>query len=606
MELAPEDREDLITQRLAVRAPCHGGPALAAPSDGTAAGAGTGSPDFDAPFIPTRRMVAARDPAATGLRIYEAHVGLAGSDHRVHTYREFARFVLPHVASMGYTAIQLMAVQEHALYSSFGYHVNSFFAACSRFGSPEDLKYLVDTAHGLGLAVIMDIVHSHASPNANDGLNNYDGTDGCYFHEGGRGHHDQWGSRLFNYSSTEVRRFLLSNVRWWLEEYRFDGYRFDGVTSMLYKHHGIGAGFSGGYHEYFGDATDTEAVSYLMLANLLCHCADPPAISIGEDVSGMPALARPVAEGGVGFDMRLAMAIPDEWIKLLKETADEEWDMERLSHVLLNRRWQERAVSYAESHDQALVGDKTLAFWLMDKEMYFSMSKLGELNPVVDRGLALHKMIRLITCAMGGEAWLCFIGNEFAHPEWLDFPRPGNDDSFQHCRRQWNLAFDHELRYRDLMQFDRSMMHLQDRFPWLLSKTNFASLKHNNDKVIVFERGDSPATTLVFVFNFHASRSYTDYKIGVPFAGTWVPVLDTDSSYFGGHGRVSYETKHVAGPAAWNERPASMMVYLPSRTAVAFRLEGPGESCRGAPSDEGGFGKGAATGKSGASAAGSL
>lgn len=621
-ELDKEDKETLIAARLANRAPCHGGPSAdegssaaggadagkpaggaGASAASSGAGASSSVPAYDAPVLPTKRLVDGRDPAATGLRIYEAHVGLAGQEHRVHTYREFARFVLPHVARLGYTAIQLMAVQEHALYSSFGYHVNCFFAASSRFGTPEDLKYLVDTAHSLGLAVIMDIVHSHASPNTEDGLNYYDGTDSCYFHDGGRGRHEQWGSRLFNYNSAEVRRFLLSNVRWWLEEYRFDGFRFDGVTSMLYKHHGIGEGFSGGYHEYFGDSTDNEAVSYLMLANLLCHCADPPAITIGEDVSGMPGLGRPVAEGGVGFDMRLAMAIPDQWIKLLKEKPDEDWGMGHLAHVLTNRRWQERAVSYAESHDQALVGDKTLAFWLMDKEMYTSMSKLGKSSAVVSRGVALHKMIRLLTCAMGGEAWLCFIGNEFAHPEWLDFPRPGNHDSYQHCRRQWNLAFNGDLYYRDLMQFDRGMMMLQEWYPWLLSRNNFVSLKHEGDKMIVFERGDTAESTLVFVFNFHPSQSYTDYKVGVPCGGSWVPALDSDQSEYGGQGRIAHEVKHVATEEPWNERPASILVYAPARTAIAFRLEKPSEAASGGAGASGGDDMGKGSGGSGAAGA---
>ena len=376
------------------------------------------------------------EPAAAGLRIYEAHVGMGGEEPRVHTYREFADDVLPRIKAGGYNVVQLMAVMEHAYYGSFGYHVTSFMAASSRFGTPEDLKYLVDKAHGLGLAVIMDLVHSHASKNVNDGLNKWDGTDYQYFHEGAKGNHDLWDSRLFDYSKTEVQRFLLSSARLFIEEYRFDGYRFDGVTSMMYHHHGLSFGFSGDYSEYFGPATDMSAVTYLMLANHMLHCCDPPALTIAEDVSGMPTLGRPVWEGGVGFDYRLAMALPDLWIKYLKELPDDAWDLTKLAHTLTNRRWQEKAIAYAESHDQALVGDKTLAFWLMDKEMYWHMSTTEKpTHPVVDRGVALHKMIRLVTYCMGGEAWLNFMGNEFGHPEWMDFPREGNGWSYHHCRR---------------------------------------------------------------------------------------------------------------------------------------------------------------------------
>lgn len=379
---------------------------------------------------------ASREPAPSGMRIYEAHVGMGGEEPRVHTYREFADDVLPRIKSGGYNVVQLMAVMEHAYYGSFGYHVTSFLAPSSRFGTPEDLKYLVDTAHGLGLAVIMDLVHSHASKNVNDGINNWDGTDHHYFHGGARGNHDLWDSRLFDYSKPEVQRFLLSSARLFIEEFRFDGYRFDGVTSMMYQHHGLSVGFSGDYNEYFGPATDTAAVAYLMLANHMLHTCDPPALTIAEDVSGMPTLGRPVWEGGVGFDFRLAMALPDLWIKYLKELPDDAWDLTKMAHTLSNRRWQERCIAYAESHDQALVGDKTLAFWLMDKEMYWHMSSAEQpMHPVVDRGIALHKMIRLITYALGGEAYLNFMGNEFGHPEWVDFPREGNNWNYQHCRR---------------------------------------------------------------------------------------------------------------------------------------------------------------------------
>ena len=336
-----------------------------------------------------------------------------------------------------------MAVMEHVYYGSFGYDVTNPFAVSSRCGSPDDLKYLVDTAHGLGIRVLLDVVHSHISKNTEDGLAGFDigqGEADNYFLAGERGYHAQWDSRILNYSNWEVLRYLLSNIRYWLDEYRFDGFRFDGVTSMLYQHHGIGVGFSGGYHEYFGPSTNVDAVTYLMLANELTHRLFPDAITIAEDVSGMPGLCRPVAEGGVGFDFRLAMAIPDFWIKTLKHTRDEHWKMTDIRHALCNRRYTEGTVGYAESHDQGLVGDKTVAMWLFDAEIYTGMSALQPPSAVVERGMALHMMIRMVTMAIGGEAWLGFMGNEFGHPEWLDFPREGNNWSFKFCRRQWSLG----------------------------------------------------------------------------------------------------------------------------------------------------------------------
>ena len=282
---------------------------------------------------------------------------MSGSEKRVSSYREFANNVLPRIKANNYNTIQLMAVMEHSYYASFGYHVTNFFAVSSRSGTPEDLKYLIDKAHSLGLRVLMDVVHSHASNNITDGLNGFDvgqGPQDSYFHTGHRGYHNLWDSRLFNYSNWEVLRFLLSNLRWWLEEFRFDGFRFDGVTSMLYHHHGINMGFSGNYRDYFSEATDVDAVVYMMLANCMIHSLLPDATVIAEDVSGMPTLGRLVNEGGVGFDYRLAMAIPDRWIDYLKNKSDDQWSMSDIVSCLTNRRYTEKCVAYAESHDQVI------------------------------------------------------------------------------------------------------------------------------------------------------------------------------------------------------------------------------------------------------------
>ncbi|KAI8995068.1 glycoside hydrolase superfamily [Gaertneriomyces semiglobifer] len=503
-------------------------------------------------------------PKPTELRIYEAHVGISSPEPRVATYTEFKDKTLPRIAYLGYNAIQLMAVMEHPYYASFGYQVTNFFAPSSRCGTPEELMELIDAAHGLGITVLLDVVHSHASKNVLDGLNEFDGTDHCYFHEGPRGRHELWDSRLFNYGHHEVLRFLLSNLRYWIVEYGFDGFRFDGVTSMLYHHHGLSAAFGGGYDDYFGGAVDTEAIVYMMLANEIMHTLHPHIITIAEDVSGMPTLCRRVSDGGIGFDYRLAMAIPDMWIKYLKETRDEEWEMGHIVHTLTNRRWKEPAIAYCESHDQALVGDKTIAFWLMDKEMYTNMSDLTPLTPVVDRGLALHKMIRLITYGLGGEGYLNFMGNEFGHPEWLDFPRAGNNSSFHYARRQYNLIDDKLLRYKYLNEFDKAMHTLESQSHWLTSG-QYVSLKHESDKVIAFERGN-----LLWIFNFHASQSFTDYRIGTEWKGKYRVVLNTDAKEFGGHARIDMNGEYFSTPQEWNGRKNYIQVYIPSRTAIVL------------------------------------
>ncbi|KAK5172643.1 alpha-1,4-glucan branching enzyme [Saxophila tyrrhenica] len=509
-----------------------------------------------------------RPPKPQSARIYEAHVGISSPDPKIATYKEFTQNMLPRIHKLGYNTIQLMAVMEHAYYASFGYQINSFFAASSRYGFPDDLKELIDTAHGLGITVLLDVVHSHASKNVLDGLNMFDNSDHLYFHEGARGRHELWDSRLFNYGHHEVIRFLLSNLRFWMDEYRFDGFRFDGVTSMLYTHHGIGTGFSGGYHEYFGPNVDEDGVVYLMLANEMLHTLFPDAITIAEDVSGMPALCVKLSLGGIGFDYRLAMAVPDLYIKWLKEKQDIEWDMGALCHTLTNRRHGEKTIAYAESHDQALVGDKTLLFWLCDSEMYTNMSVLSPFTPVIERGLALHKMIRLITHGLGGEAYLNFEGNEFGHPEWLDFPREGNSNSFHYARRQFNLPDDPDLRYGSLNAFDAAMQWAEEKYGWLHSPQAYISLKNEEDKVIVFERAG-----LLWIFNFHPSASFTDYRVGVEEGGTYQIVVNTDRKDFGGLGRIDEGTRFFSTDMSWNGRRNFVQVYLPTRTAMVLAKE---------------------------------
>jgi len=503
-----------------------------------------------------------RPPTPASLRIYEAHIGMSSSEAKVSTYSEFTASVLPRIARLGYNAVQLMAVQEHAYYGSFGYHVTSFFAPSSRYGPPNDLRRLIDTAHALGIVVLMDIVHSHMSGNHLDGIACMDGTDHCYTHSGSRGKHELWDSALFDYNKHEVLRFLLSNCRYWIEQFGFDGFRFDGITSMLYHHHGIGVGFSGDYSEYFGhsSAVDMSACIYLMLANELIHSIHPSAITIAEDVSGMPLLCRPVAEGGIGFDYRLAMAIPDMWIKLLKESKDEDWNMGHIVHTLTNRRWNEKTIAYAESHDQAIVGDKTIAMWLMDAEMYFNMNKDSQ-SLVIDRGIALHKMIRLLSMSLGNNGYLTFMGNEFGHPEWIDFPREGNGWCYNWCRRQWDLTDCGYLRYTGLERFDAAMIHLANQSKLLdSSEGEYVFLKDEDRKVASFDRNN-----LVFVFNFHHSDCLVDFPVPTNIQSSSLRViLDSDEKRFGGIGnRIDHKAEMMVVDGC-------VKVYLPPRCCMVL------------------------------------
>lgn len=508
-------------------------------------------------------------PDTTGApRVYEAHVGMATEEHRVGTFREFAELVLPRIARAGYNHVQLMAIMEHPYYASFGYQVSSFFAVSSRFGTPEDFKHLVDTAHGLGIRVLLDLVHSHAVKNLHDGLNRFDGTDYQYFHAGPRGQHPAWDSCLFDYSKWEVLRFLLSNVHYWLAEYRLDGFRFDGVTSMMYLDHGLGRDFTS-YDNYLRFGLDSDAIAYLQLANQVAHTVNPQAITIAEDVSGMVGIARPLDEGGIGFDYRLAMGIPDYWIRILKERRDEEWQIGDIYHTMTNRRAGEKHIAYAECHDQALVGDKTIAFRLMDADMYWLMGKGSGTNVVIERGLALHKMIRLITFALGGEGYLNFMGNEFGHPEWIDFPREGNNYSYNFARRKWSLVDDPLLRYRDLESFDRAMQALDEKHGLLTAYPIEQIHVHEEFKLLMFRRGP-----LVFAFNFHPTQSRADYRFGVPEWRNYHAILDTDDFWFGGHGLNNPGQVYPVQKTPADHREQSIQIYIPARTAQVLR---PGE-----------------------------
>ncbi len=503
-------------------------------------------------------------PNTSPLLIYECHIGMAQDAEKVGTYEEFRLNVLPRIQQEGYNCIQIMAIQEHPYYGSFGYHVSSFFAASSRFGTPEELKALIDDAHERGMAVIMDIVHSHAVKNENEGLGNFCGDPNQYFYPGDRHEHPAWDSLCFDYGKNEVIHFLLSNCKWWLEEYHFDGFRFDGVTSMLYYSHGLGEAF-GGYGDYYNGHQDDNAICYLTLANEVIHQVNPKAITIAEEVSGMPGLAAPFKDGGYGFDYRMAMNIPDYWIKIIKELRDEDWKPSSMFWEVKNRRADEKTISYCESHDQALVGDKTIIFRLIDADMYWHFKK-GDENYAVERGIALHKMIRLLTASTINGGYLNFMGNEFGHPEWIDFPREGNGWSYKYARRQWNLVDNHELCYHYLGDFDREMLKTL-KLQKDIQKTPVTEIWHNDgDQVLAYQRGE-----LLFVFNFSYNRSYTGYGFMVR-QGTYQVLLNTDDVAFGGHGLNDDSVKHLTNydPELAKDNKGWLKLYLPARSAVVL------------------------------------
>lgn len=501
---------------------------------------------------------------STAPLVYEVHIGMAQETGKIGSYSEFTEHILPRVVASGYNTLQIMAIQEHPYYGSFGYQVSSFFAASSRFGPPEDFKALIDAAHAHGLTVIMDLIHSHAVSNEVEGLSRFDGTLYQYFHDGPRGRHELWDSRCFDYGKHQVLHFLLSNCRFWLDEYRVDGFRFDGITSMLYLHHGLSKAFTS-YDDYFNDQVDEDALVYLALANEVIHTVRPDAISIAEDVSGMPGLAVAAENGGSGFDFRFAMGVPDLWIKLIKEVSDDHWPIGQLWYELTNRRRDEKTISYAESHDQALVGDQSVIFRLIGADMYDRMHVDSE-SLRVDRGLALQKMIRLITLATAGHGYLNFMGNEFGHPEWIDFPREGNNWSYHYARRQWHLVDDPDLKYQFLACFDRDMIAMATSHHLLESNDLRLLYEYTDNKIIVFNRAD-----LLFAFNFHPQRSFTDYRFQAP-PGTYRMLFSSDDRQYGGHSRLEAHQEHVTRPQKEpHSKTHGLSLYLPSRTAIVLQ-----------------------------------
>ena len=493
------------------------------------------------------------------LYIYEAHVGMAQEEGKVGTYREFADITLPHVKEAGYNTIQLMAIMEHPYYGSFGYQVSNFFAASSWFGKPEDLKYLVNKAHSMGIQVLLDVVHSHAVKNTAEGINMFDGTVWQFFHDGDKGEHPAWGTKCFDYGKTGVLHFLLSNLKFWMTEYHFDGFRFDGVTSMLYHDHGLGTDFNSN-DKYFSYNTHTEAITYLQLANELIRQVNPDAITVAEDMSGMPGMCLPIEDGGIGFDYRLGMGLPDMWIKAVKGQ-DQFWDINKMWGDMCLRRPGENTIAYVESHDQALVGDKTMIFRLADAAMYTDMNKDCH-NPVIDRAIALHKMIRLFTLAGGGEGYLNFMGNEFGHPEWIDFPREGNGWSFHYCRRQWSLKNNGFLKYQWLNDFDKDMVAVTKENGMFNQRMADMMLMKAPEQTCAFYRGG-----LLFVFNFHFAQSLNNVLVPVHQPGEYTVILSSDDEKYGGFNNVkmqTYSSKMFDGKHY-------IELYIPARTCFVLK-----------------------------------
>lgn len=506
------------------------------------------------------RFLYPRPARAAFPRIYEAHVGIArpllGKKPKQYgTYEYFARKVLPRIAEGGYTAVQLMGIAEHPLYKSFGYQVSSYFAPSSRFGTPDEFKTLVDEAHRLGLAVYLDITHSHSCPNTEQGLARYDTTN-YFFHK----KKTQWATLSFDYGLEATRRFLLSNCRWWMEEFKVDGFRFDAVGNMIYTDHGLGDDFSHVGRCFYGaggtSRLDENGVLYLSLANTLVHELAPEAFTVAEEFSGAPGMSCAPEQGGLGFDRRFAMGIPDYWAKFIRGEGSGT-SMGMLWHEMTNRRWYDKTVSYTECHDQCINGDDAFIWRLIGDDMYEHMSMFSN-SWKNSRGVALHKLMRFVTLATAGQGWLNFMGNEFGHPEWID------DEAYAH--RQWHLAETGHLKYSKLDAFDRAMLGLVREHGGDFKKSPHFRFIHEEDRLLAFERG-----RLLFVFNFHETRPQSALNLMVT-PGKYTEILSSDELAYAGYGNLSVKRAaggHFSDPSS-GATEQRITLYLPPLTALAL------------------------------------
>lgn len=488
---------------------------------------------------------------------------MAGKESRIHTYNEFTDNVLPLIKSKGYNVVQLMGVMEHSYYASCGYQVTSYFAPSSRFGTPEDLKRLIDTAHSMGLYVFLDTVHSHSSQNIGEGLNRFDGTDTQYFHYGRRGIHPIWNSRLFDYSNIEVKRFLLSNLRYYIEVFHFDGFRFDGVGSMIYNNQGVDTKFDN-MDVYFNEnIVDSDAVTYLYLANYVVHKYDMFAITTAEDVSGMIGIARSIDDGGFGFDFRLNMGGADLWVKTLELPSYESWDLHDIAYRLNERPPHEKTIGYTECHDQPYpIAYRLLGFGKNDSRMSF----LAPLSDQVEFAISVLKLIRLLTFSIAGEAYLNFMGNEFGHPGKIEFPSEKNGDSFEFCRRDFQLATDEMTRYSSLARFDHDMLQLERQFKFLNCGDDGYLYADKQNRIVGFEKGN-----LFLVFNFHRNKLFDSYFFGVRNGGKYRIVFSTDNQSYDGRGRIAVGNEISANEEEWNNQKYKLDLAIPPLCALVLQ-----------------------------------
>ncbi|MDQ3185306.1 MAG: 1,4-alpha-glucan branching protein GlgB [Pseudomonadota bacterium] len=490
---------------------------------------------------------AAWDWLRAPLNIYEIHPGSwkRHPDGRVYSYRELAEHLIPYVWEMGYTHIELLPVSEHPLDESWGYQTTGYFAATSRYGSPDDLKFLVDACHRGGIGVILDWVPAHFPQDA-FALSRFDGT-ALYEHEDPRvGLHQDWGTCIFNFGRNEVKSFLLSSAHYWLSEFHLDGLRVDAVASMLYLDYSRNPGEW--LPNRYGGRENLEAIDFLRELNIMVHQEFPGALTLAEESTAWPAVSHPTYVGGLGFSMKWNMGWMNDTLSYMQQNP-------------IHRRFHHDQLTFGQLY--AYTENFVLPF-SHDEVVHGKASLLGKMPGDAWQQFANLRLLFTYQMTYPGRK-LNFMGNEFAQGrEWnasreLDWDQLNYEQhrGVQSALRDLNHLYSSTLA---LHQLD----FLPEGFSWI-------DCHDADNSVISYLRCADDGTFALIILNF-TPVPRIGYRIGIPAGGTYQEIFNSDSLHYGGSNLGNMGHINATGEP-WMGLPDSLVITLPPLAGLILSLE---------------------------------